>query len=137
MVVREIAADRERARALLDKQRSWQPPRRPPPRRVHPSQVEIGNSPLIRLQTGGHEKTVARQIASLVTGHNQLVRDSEEMLDKRTEQLLEEIDSGDKGLRDVLRELLRGSILERMAGVVAIGAGILLSAASSILSSLG
>lgn len=89
------------------------------------------------MQTGGHERMIAGQMASLVTGHNQLVRDTEEALDNRTEQLLQEIDAGDKAARDVLRELLRGSITERMAGVVAISAGILLSAASSILSSLG
>jgi hypothetical protein len=75
-------------------------------------------------------------LTSLANAHNQLVHDIDLALDQRTAQLLEAIDTGDKELRDVLRELLRGSLVERYAGVAAIGAGILLSMAASILGSL-
>lgn len=89
------------------------------------------------LQSGVKDRHIAGMIASLVTGHNQLVRDNEEALDNRTGQLLEEIDKGDKELRDVLRELLGENIKQRVIGVIAIGAGIVLSMTASILSSLG
>lgn len=137
MVVRQISADRDRARTLLDKQRSWRPPKRPGPRRVSASAINVRPAGIGSLQKGATERQLASMFASLVTGHNQLVHDSEEALDQRTTQLLEEIDKGDKELRNVLRELLSSSILERTIGVVAIGIGIALTMVASILSSLG
>ncbi len=137
MVVWQIKGDRDRARSLLDKQRAWKPERRPPPRRVSASAISMRPSGIGSLQTGGAERHVASMFASLVTGHNQLVRDSEEALDQRTGQLLDEIDKGDKALRDVLRELLGENIRQRVIGVVAIGVGIVLTMIASILSSLG
>jgi hypothetical protein len=136
MVVREIAGDRRRARLLLDKERSWRPKPPTPARRVMPHQVERGPAISTTMQRS-LESHVAQSLASLVTAHNQLVHDLDAAIDGRTDQLLKEIDSGDNALRDVLRELLRGSIVERLAGVVAIGIGITLSATASVLSSLG
>jgi hypothetical protein len=137
MVVLGIKGDRSRARSLLDKQRSWKPERRSPPRRVGGSAINVRPSGLSSLQTGAAERHLAGIIASLVTGHNQLVRDSEEALDRRTGQVLDEIDKGDKELRGVLRELLGEGIQQRVIGVVAIAVGITLSMVASILSSLG
>jgi hypothetical protein len=137
MVIWQIKGDRDRARSLLDKQRKWKPERRPPPRRVSASGISLRPSGLGSMQAGAADRHLAAMIASLVTGHNQLVRDSEEALDQRTHLLLGEIDSGDKELRAVLRELLGENIKQRVIGVVAIGAGIMLSMIASILSSLG
>jgi hypothetical protein len=137
MVIRQISADRDRARTLLDKQRSWRPPQRHGPRRVNASSINMRPAGIGSLQAGATERQIASMFASLVTGHNQLVHDSEEALDQRTKQLLEEIDKGDKELRNVLRELLGSSILERTLGVFAIGVGIVLAMMGSILSSLG
>jgi hypothetical protein len=80
---------------------------------------------------------VAAQIASLATGHNQLKHDVEKALDDTTAALRGEIDRDDKELRDVLRYLLRGSVVERVGGVVAILVGIALSLAATILGALG
>lgn len=134
LVIREIGDDRNRARSLLDKTRSWRPANPGAARRVHASQVE-DRFARMGLRVGGGDRT-ASQIASLATAHNQLVHDSQEALDLRTAQLLEQIDEGDKALTEVLRELLRGSVTERYAGVVALGLGIALSMVASILSSL-
>jgi hypothetical protein len=57
-------------------------------------------------------------------------------LDERTAAVLEEIDKGDWELRDVLRALLRGNMVERITGVAALAVGIVLSMAASILSTL-
>lgn len=137
MVVWQIKGDRDRARSLLDKQRAWKPERRPPSRRVSASAIRMRPAGLSSLQSGAAERHLAGMIASLVTGHNELIRDSEEALDQRTDQLLDEIDKGDKALRDVLRELLSENIQQRVIGVVAIGVGIVLAMIASILSSLG
>jgi len=136
-VVWQIKGDRDRARSLLDEQRNWKPERRPPPRRVSASSINMRPSGVGSLQAGGAERHLAGMFASLITGHNQLVRDNEEALDQRTGLLLDEIDKGDKELRSVLRELLGENIRQRVIGVVAIGAGIALSMLASILSSLG
>jgi hypothetical protein len=135
IIVREIAGDRDRARALLDKNRSWRPEKRPAPRRVMEQAVAYKQTNWSQFD-GGEQGHNARNIASLVNAHNQLQHDVGSALDERTKALLEEVDSGDKELRDVLRELLRGSILERYVGVAAIGVGIVLSMAASIASSL-
>jgi hypothetical protein len=137
MVVLEIKGDRNRARSLLDKQRAWKPERRPPARRVGAGSISMRPAGVGSMQAGGSERHIAGMFASLISGHNQLVRDSEEALDQRTKQLLEEIDKGDKELRDVLRELLGQNIRQRVIGVVAIAAGIALSATASVLSSAG
>ena len=137
LVVWQIKGDRDRARSLLDRQRKWKPERRPPPRRVGASAISTRPAGIASLQSGAKDRHIAGMIASLVTGHNQLVRDSEEALDNRTAQLLEEIDKGDKELRGVLRELLGENIRQRVIGVIAIGAGIVLSMTASVLSSLG
>jgi hypothetical protein len=137
MVVLEIKGDRDRAQSLLDKQRAWKPERRPPARRVSASAISMRPAGVGSLQAGGSERHIAGMFASLITGHNQLVRDSEEALDQRTGQLLEEIDKGDKELRNVLRELLGENIRQRVIGVITIAAGIALSATASVLSSVG
>lgn len=137
MVVREIAGDRDRARRLLDKQRNWRPEKRGSPRRVSGSAINVRPSGLGSLQVGGAERHLASMFASLITSHNELVHDSQEALDQRTTALLEEIDKGDKELREVLRELLGENIRERVIGVVAIASGIVLSMTASILSSIG
>jgi len=134
MVVRQIAADRDRARKLLNKHRNWHPPKRPGPRRVSASSINVRPGGLGSMQVGGAD--LAGMFASLVGGHNQLVHDVEQGLDQRTGQLLEEMDRGDKELRDVLRELLSSSILERTIGVTAIGFGIAFAMIASILSTL-
>jgi hypothetical protein len=137
MVIREIASDRDRARGLLDKERRWKSGVRTPPRRVSPSSLEARSRFSVgSLQPGDVQRHFAAQAAALVSAHNQLVHDVDEAVDRRTSELLEAIDTGDKELRDVLRELLHGSVTERYFGVVAIAAGILLSMAASILSSL-
>lgn len=137
-VAQEIASDWRRGRDLIDKQRKWKPERRPPPRRVSASAISMRPAGVGSLQKGALERQISGLIASLVSGHNQLVRDSEEALDLRTGQLLEAIDKGDKELRDVLRELLsKENIRRRVIGVVAIGIGITLTMVASILSSLG
>lgn len=138
MIVREIAGDRERARGLLEKDRQWRPERRSSPRRVLPSSVEARSRFGIgSLQPADIRQHSARQVTDLINAHNQLAHDVGKSLDDRTTALFEAIDTGDKELRDVLRELLRGSIIERYVGVAAIGAGILLSMAASILSTIG
>lgn len=136
-VVWQIKGDRDRARSLLDKQRKWKPPNRPPPRRVGPGSINVKPPALSSLQVGSADRQLAGLFASLVNGHNQMVRDTEEAIDKRTAELLDQVDEGDKELRDVLRELLGESIKPRVVGVVAIGAGIILSMAASILSTIG
>lgn len=123
MVVWQIKGDRDRARSLLDKQRAWKPERRSPPRHVSASAISMRPSGLGSLQSGAAERHIASMFASLVTGHNQLVRDSEEALDQRTGQLLDEIDNGDKELRSVLRELLGENIRQRVIGSRRSGSG--------------
>jgi hypothetical protein len=135
MIVREIAGDRRRARRLLDKERTWRPEKRGPARRVHESMLEDRYA-RAGITVGSNRGRSERLIAELATAHNQLVKDSEEALDQRTALLLNEIDDGDSSLRDVLGELLRGSIVERMAGVAALALGIVLSMTASILGSL-
>jgi hypothetical protein len=135
MIVREIAGDRRRARELLDKQRTWKPEMRGPARRVHGSAFE-DRFARAGIKVGGHQGRAERFIAELATAHNELVVESQNALEQRTDVLLKEIDSGDASLRDVLRELLRGSVVERMAGVAALGLGVILSMTASILSSL-
>lgn len=76
-------------------------------------------------------------IAGVANAHLRFTKDVAEALDQNTGALLKEIDKGDRALRDVLRELLRGSIIERLLGVVAIGVGIVLSMSASILSTVG
>lgn len=136
MVVRQIGADRGRARKLLDKQRNWQPERRSGPRRVSASSINVKPGGVSSLQAGGSDRHLAGMFASLITAHNELVHDVVNGLDQRTGDLLEEIDKGDKELRDVLRELLGDSIRERLVGVIAIGVGITLSMFASILSTV-
>lgn len=137
MVVWQINGDRARARSLLDKQRRWKPERRPPPRRVSASAISVRPSGIRSMQSGAADRHLAEMFASLITGHNQLVRDNEEALDQRTALLLDETDKGDRELRSVLRELLGENIRQRVIGVVAIGIGIVLTMIASILSSLG
>jgi hypothetical protein len=135
MVVREISSDRDRARTLLDKKRNFRPAHRGSPRRVHASSLE-SRSPLTQMQRGGAERQVLGQIASLATGMNRLTHETGEALDKRTGELLTEIDKGDAALNAVLRQLLGANLRERVIGVIAIGVGIALSTIASILSSL-
>ena len=135
MVIREIAADRSRAGRLLDKKRNFRPADRGSPRRVHASSLE-SRSPFTQMERGGAERVVRGQIASLATGMNRLTHEVGDALDKRTRELLTEIDQGDAALNAVLRELLGANVKERMIGVAAIGVGIVLSMTASILSSL-
>ncbi len=88
------------------------------------------------MQRGGTERQILGQIASLATGMNRLTHETGDALDKRTGELLTEIDKGDAALNAVLRELLGANIRERVIGVAAIGVGIALSMAASILSSI-
>jgi hypothetical protein len=67
---------------------------------------------------------------------NRLTHEVGDAVDKRTGELLTEIDKGDAALNAVLRELLGANIRERVIGVIAIGFGIVLSMTASILSSL-
>jgi hypothetical protein len=136
LVVREIAGDRRRARALIDKQRQWKPQKRGPPRRAHASQLE-DRSPFAQMQQHRAGERQARQMAEIVTALNRLAHETGDALDQRTAALLEEIDKGDKEQRDVLRYLLRGSAVERFGGVACILVGILLSLASTIVGTAG
>jgi hypothetical protein len=135
MVVREISRDRGRARTLLDKERKFRPPNRGSPRRVHASSLE-NKSSFAQMQRGGTERQILGHIAGLATGMNRLTHEVGDAVDKRTGELLTEIDEGDAALNAVLRELLGANIRERVIGVIAIGSGIVLSMIASILSSL-
>jgi hypothetical protein len=137
MVVQGIKGDRNRARSLLDKQRTWRPDRRSSPRHVSASAINVRPTGLGSLQAGGAERHLSAMFASLASEHNQLVHDVGEAVDKRTAALLDEIDKGDKELRDVLRELLGENVQQRVTGVVAIGVGITLTMVASIFSTVG
>jgi hypothetical protein len=128
LVVKEIAGDRAKARELVDKQRDWKPRTPRPPRRVFAAEVEIKNTPFHPAEN----QQIAEKFASIITAHNQVVHDVDQGFEQRTALLLEQIDEGDRQLRDVLRYLLRGSVIERIGGVLAILAGILLSLAATI-----
>lgn len=136
IVVREIAGDRRRARELFDKQRNWEPATLRPPRRVTEHAVAYRETGFSSQLYGGAQGHIDRSLASLVNAHNQLQHDVSQALENRTDAILKEVDAGDNELRDVLRELLRGSIIERYLGVIAITVGIALSMIGGVLSSV-
>ena len=140
MVIREIGADRRRARELLAPKRQHHDPRR----RYDPKLPVPGTAITPGERTSHLDNpdvyAVRRQAArGLATLANTMI-DMRKAIDKERDgleaKLLHEIDKGDDELRERFREVLESDLTERWTGVIALGIGIVLAATGSVLSSL-
>lgn len=140
-VVLQIKSDRERARALLTKDRAHRPPKRKYPpdlpiRGEQPTPSELSRhfeKPPSAFRLLGEPESNVAALANLLSDQRQAVDKERDELEV---SLLREIDTGDEELRDGFREILAGNLRLRTAGVAALAIGIVLTAIGSALSSL-
>jgi hypothetical protein len=137
LVVREIAADRRRARSLLAPQL---PPKRP--ERSYPAPLAPSMSPPFHLGPAfavspgdvmRYVQEIEASLGNVLIGMRKAV-DTE--LDSSVQMLWDEVTAGDKLLRDNLRELLVGGIRDRTIGAGLVAVGIVLGTVGSILGNL-
>lgn len=140
MVIREIGSDRRRAAKLIGKTREPRTQRREYPPKAH---VPLGRA-LPGDRATFHPKPdlydmkaeTARAFAQVVNHVIDLRKDVDQKRDASEARLLAEIDQGDDDLRQAFREILESDLTERWVGVIALGVGIVLAAAGSVLGSL-
>jgi hypothetical protein len=131
-VVREIVGDRRRARQLLTEPCDHQRPERTYPGIVMSNSLSAGEGWVATPQPGARAKRVDDEIASIVNGMIEMKKAVDEERDALEEKLLGEIDKGYDELRADLRDVLVGTYKLRRLGAAALGLGILLSSAGSI-----
>jgi hypothetical protein len=141
MVIREIGADRARARELLARDREYVPPRREYPSKIPVPSGRAGiasRSPVFGSRLDVH--TLSAQMEKGMTMLMNAITGLTERIDKNRDELevklVEEIDEGDEELRQTFREVLESDLTERWIGVLALAVGIVLSATGSVLGSL-
>jgi hypothetical protein len=135
IVVRGILQDRQRAARLLVRRE-----RKPGPKRSYPAEVfSSGLTPPWassmygdRMQMRGVIEHVQRLEASVANILIRIRKAVDTELDNSVANLREEMAQHDDALRDILTDLLAGSIRDRWTGVVLLGLGIALAVAGSI-----
>lgn len=139
-VIREIAADRARARQLLSEPRSYERPQRhyPPPLGRHSFGAGgFGGAGVVAsIQRPSLEDQITDLAAQTANALITVRKDVDEERDKLEGALMIEIDKGYNDLRGDLRDLLEGSVRLRLVGVGALLLGIAFSAFGSILGNL-
>jgi len=136
MVIREIGADRKRARTLLAGSRQYRRPQRQYPSRVPRAGATAGYGGVGTRQADALHRETHDAIAILANSLTDVTKRLDEERDDLEEKLLKEVDQGDDDLRQAFREVLESDLTERWVGVTALGVGIVLAATGSVLGSL-
>jgi hypothetical protein len=139
-VVREIAADRARARELLSVPRKYAPPERQYPTPLGRHSFGMGGFGGQGAVASIMRPKVDDQITDLAAATGNAMLDMKKIVDQDRdeleENLLGEVDKGYNELRADLRDVLESDVRLRLFGVAALLTGIALSATGSVLGNL-
>lgn len=140
-VVREISADRNRAKRMFSKPRNYTPPERHCPAKLGSHSFGVGGyggqGVVASTMRPSTDQQITRLAAEMGNGLMKLKQITDEELDRLEGTLLKEIDTGYNELRADLREVLESDMKLRLWGVGLLLLGVVLATAGSILSNVG
>lgn len=140
-VVREIAADRDRAKRMLSKPRNYTPPKRHYPAKLGSHSFGVGGyggqGVVASTMRPNTDQQITRLAAEMGNGLVKVKQMADEELDRLEGTLLDKIDTGYNELRADLRNVLESDVKLRLWGVGLLLLGVVLSTAGSVLGNVG